>query len=66
MMFQQLVCHTQQTIQGTSVQDLDPRPCPDNDHTSVMVHEPPKIRHVCYLETGTVPAGFLQSHQESN
>ena len=38
-MIQQLVFHTQQTIQNTSVQDLDPRPCADNVHTSVLPHE---------------------------
>ena len=34
-----LTFHTQQTIQGTSVQDLDPRPCTDNTHVSVLPHE---------------------------
>jgi hypothetical protein len=36
---QQLALHTQQTIQDTSVQDLDPRPCADNAHESVLPHE---------------------------
>ena len=36
---QQLALHTQQTIQDTSVQDLDPRPCADNVHESVLPHE---------------------------
>jgi len=30
---------SQQTIQDTSVQDLDPRPCADNSHASVLPHE---------------------------
>ena len=34
-MIQQLVLHTQRTIQTTSTQDLDPRPCADNVHVSV-------------------------------
>jgi hypothetical protein len=38
-MLQQLAFHAQQTIQATSVQDLDPRPCADNAHTSVLPHE---------------------------
>ena len=42
-MLQQLGFHTQQTIQvtmsDTSVQDLDPRPCADNVHESVLPHE---------------------------
>ena len=29
----------QQTIQGTSDQDLDPRPSVDSDHTPVLPHE---------------------------
>ena len=33
-MLQQLAFHTQQTIQTTSAQDLDPRPCTDNVHTT--------------------------------
>ncbi len=31
--------HAQQTVQDTSAQDLDPRPCADNVHTSVLHHE---------------------------
>ena len=38
-MLQQLTFHVQQTIQATSVQDLDPRPCVDNTHVSVLTHE---------------------------
>ena len=38
-MIQQLGFHTQQTTQSTSVQDLDPRPCVDNAHESVLPHE---------------------------
>ena len=37
-MLQQLDFHTQQTIQVTSVQDLDPRPYTDNAHMSVLSH----------------------------
>ena len=36
---QQLDFHVQQTIQGTSTQDLDPHTCADNVHTSVLPHE---------------------------
>ena len=36
---QQLARHTQQTIQGTSTQDLDPHPCVDSTHVSVLPHE---------------------------
>ena len=38
-MLQQLTFHAQKTIPGTSILDLDPRPCSDNDHTSVLPHE---------------------------
>ena len=38
-MLQRLAFHAQQTIQVTSVQDLDPRPCADNPHASVLPHE---------------------------
>ena len=38
-MLQQLAFHKQQTIKATSVQDLDPRPCADNAHESVLTHE---------------------------
>ena len=36
---QQLSLHVQQTIQATSVQDLDRRLCSDNAHVSVLPHE---------------------------
>ena len=36
---QQLTFHVQQIIQTSSVQDLDPHPCADNAHTSVLPHE---------------------------
>ena len=36
-MLQQLAFHVQQTIQTTSV--VDPHPCSDNDHVSVLPHE---------------------------
>ena len=38
-MFQQLVFHERQTIKATRFQDLDPRPCADNAHESVLAHE---------------------------
>jgi hypothetical protein len=38
-MLQQLAFHAQQAILATSVQDLDPRPCADNAHVSVLPHE---------------------------
>ena len=38
-MLQQLAFHKQQTIKATTVQDLDPRPCADNAHESVLAHE---------------------------
>ena len=38
-MLQQLAFHKQQTIKATRVQDLDPRPCADNAHESVLAHE---------------------------
>ena len=36
---QQFVFHSQQTVQVTSDQDLDPRPYTDNSPTSVLPHE---------------------------
>jgi hypothetical protein len=38
-MLQQLVFHKNQTIKTTRVQDLDPRPCTNNAHESVLSHE---------------------------
>jgi hypothetical protein len=38
-MLEQLVLHTPKTFHTTSEQDLNPRPCSDNDHPSVLVHE---------------------------
>jgi hypothetical protein len=38
-MLQQLAFHKRQTIKTTRVQDLDPRPCTDNAHESVLAHE---------------------------
>ena len=38
-MIQPLDFHKRQTIKTTRVQDLDPRPCADNDHESVLAHE---------------------------
>ena len=38
-MLQQLAFHKKQTIKATRVQDLDPRPCTDNTHESVLAHE---------------------------
>ena len=36
---QQLAFHKRQTIKTTRIQDLDPRPCADNAHESVLAHE---------------------------
>ena len=38
-MLQQLVFHKQQIVKDTSVQDLDQRPCANDDHTSVLAYE---------------------------
>ncbi len=38
-MLQQLAFHKRQTIKDTRVQGLDPRPCSDNTHESVLAHE---------------------------
>ena len=38
-MLQQLVFHKQQTIKATRGQDLDPSPCADNAHQSVLAYE---------------------------
>ena len=38
-MLQQLAFHKRQTIKATRVQDLDPRPCADNAHESVLAQE---------------------------
>ena len=38
-MVQQLVSHTQHSVQGTSTQDLRPGPCADNVNVSVLVPE---------------------------
>ena len=52
-MLQLLDFHTQQTIQTTSVQDLDPRSFADNDHTSVLAHE------MTAIEPGETPTHKL-------
>ena len=38
-MLQQLTFHKQQIIKDTSVQNLDPSPCVNNVHMSVLTHE---------------------------
>ena len=38
-MFQQLTFHTHKPIPFTIIQDLDPSPCVDNDHVSVLPFE---------------------------
>jgi hypothetical protein len=38
-MLQQLAFHTQQIIEATSTQDLDPLPLTNNDHPSVLPFE---------------------------
>jgi hypothetical protein len=52
-MTQQLDFHTQQTIQVTSVQDLDPRACTDSTHETVLPHE------MTVIETGENPTRTL-------
>jgi hypothetical protein len=50
---QQLVFHKHQIIKATSVQNLDPRTCANNDHVSVLVHE------VTAIEPGENPSRTL-------
>ena len=38
-MLQQLSFHVENNIPGTSIQDLNPRPCADNDQSSVLSFE---------------------------
>ena len=38
-MLQQLAFHKRQTIKATRIQDLDPSPCADNSHESVLAYE---------------------------
>ena len=52
-MLQQLAFHKQQTIKGTRVQDLDPRPCADNVHVSVLAHE------MAAIEPSEIPSRTL-------
>jgi hypothetical protein len=52
-MLHQLVFHTQQTIQATSTQDLDPLPLSNNDHVSVLSFE------MYDLEPGETPSRTL-------
>ena len=63
-MLQQLVSHKRQTIKATRVQDLDPRPCADNAHESVLAHE------MGAIEPTEIPSrldtfGLLKPHQAS-
>ena len=52
-MLQQLAFHEQQTINATRVQDLDPRPCADNAHESVLAHE------MAAIEPSEIPSRTL-------
>ena len=52
-MLQQLAFHKQQTIKATRVQDLDPRPCADNAHESVLAHE------MAAIEPSEIPSRTL-------
>ena len=64
-MLQQLAFHKQQIVKATSEQDLDPRPCANNDHASVLAYE------MADIEPGETPSrtftwktlGFLKPHQ---
>ncbi len=52
-MLQQLVFHKQQIVKTTSVQDLDPRPCSNKDHASVLTYE------MTVIEPGENPSRTL-------
>jgi hypothetical protein len=52
-MLQQLAFHKKQTIKATRVQDLDPRPCADNAHESVLAHE------MAAIEPSEIPSRTL-------
>ena len=52
-MLQQLAFHKQQTIKATIFQDLDPRPCANNAHSSVLAHE------MADIEPGEIPSRTL-------
>jgi hypothetical protein len=67
-MLQQLAFHKQQTVKAARVQDLDPRPCSDNVHESVLAHE------MTVIEPSEIPPfpdtqletfGFPKPHQAS-
>jgi hypothetical protein len=67
-MLQQLAFHAQKIIPATSVQDLNPRPCADNAHASVLPFEMAAIENamakfqlVNWLET----FGILKPYQPS-
>jgi hypothetical protein len=69
-MSKQLGFHSQKIIPATSIQDLNPRPCADNAHTSVLpfeiaVIEPgdgeiPTCKLTCKLTYKLGPLGFLR------
>jgi hypothetical protein len=52
-MLQQLTFHKKQTIKATRIQDLDPMPCADNAHESVLAHE------MAAIEPSEIPSRTL-------
>ena len=64
---QQLAFHKQQTIKATRFQDLDPRPCANNAHESVLAHEMAAIEPseilARTLTLVTTPALFAPAQQ---
>jgi hypothetical protein len=64
MILQQLVFHTQKIIPATSVQDLNPRPCTDNVHASVLPVEMTAIEpddgEIPTRKWTSKPLGFLR------
>ena len=52
-MLEQLVFRTPMTIPATNEQDLNPRPCADNAHPSVLAHE------MMAIEPGETPSRML-------
>ncbi len=57
----QLTFHSQKTIPGTCVEDLDPRPCDENVHESVLSFEMTAIEPDENLTRSLTrkPLGFL-------
>ena len=62
-MLQQLAFHAEKNIPATSVQDLNPRPCADNAHASVLPFEMAAIEpgdgEIPTRKLTWKPSGFL-------